>query len=59
LRLGGSIFLNVNGVLQHLRVIHGAPTDQAPMIGEGWKLIFFNVAMNSLLNVEVFAHLFV
>ena len=26
------------------------------MVGEGWKLIPFNIAMHRLLNVEVLAH---
>lgn len=50
------IFLHVDRVLQYFRVIHGTPADQWTVISKGWKLVFFDVAMNSLLNIEVLAH---
>lgn len=58
LRFLGRLFLYVDGVLQDLRVVHGAPSDKAPMVGKGWKLVFLYISMNSLLNVKVLAHYF-
>lgn len=52
------LLLDVDGVLQNFGIVHGAPADETAVVGEGGELVLFNVAMNSLLDVEVFAHLF-
>ncbi len=51
------VLLHVDGVLKDFRVVHGAPSNQTAMIGEGGELVFLDVAMNSLLDVKVLAHL--
>lgn len=58
LGLCGGVLLDVDGVLEHFGVVHGAPADQTAVVGEGWELILLHVAMNSLLDVEVLAHPF-
>jgi hypothetical protein len=50
------IFLDVDGVLEDLRVVHRAPTDKTAMVGKGWELVLLYVAMHSLLDVKVLAH---
>lgn len=49
-------FLDIDWVLQHLRVVHGAPAYQAAMVGERGELIFLYIAMYGLLNIEALAH---
>lgn len=44
--------------MEDFGIVHGAPTYEAAVVGEGGELVLFNVAMNSLLDVEVLAHLF-
>ena len=57
LRLRRCVFLNVDRVLEDFRIVHWAPSDEASMIGERRELILFDISMNSLLDVKVFAHL--
>lgn len=57
LRLRGCVFLDVDGVLQDFGVVHWAPSDETSMIGERRELVLFDISMNSLLDVKVFAHL--
>ena len=52
------ILLHVDGVLEDFGVVHGAPADEAAVVGERWELVLLYVAMNSLLDVKVFAHLY-
>jgi len=56
LRLCRCIFLYIDWILQHFGIVHRTPTDKTPMVGEGGELILFDVAMNSLLYIEVLAH---
>lgn len=57
-RFVGGIFLHVDRVLEHFGIVHGAPAHKTAVVGEGGELIFFDVAMHCLLDVEVFAHRF-
>lgn len=44
--------------MEDFGVVHGAPADEAAVVGERWELVLLYVAMNSLLDVKVFAHLY-
>lgn len=50
------ILLDVDGVLQNLRVVHGAPADETAMVGKRGKLVFLYVAVHRLLNIKTLAH---
>lgn len=52
------VLLHVDGVLENFGIVHRAPPDEAAVIGEGWELVLLYIAMNSLLDVKVFAHLY-
>lgn len=52
------LFLNIDGVDKGLRVIHVAPPNHTPMIGEGRKLVFLYVFIHSFLDIEVIARHF-
>lgn len=52
------IFLHINWVLKNLWIVHRTPANQRSMISKGGKLIFLNISMNCLLDVEILAHPF-
>lgn len=56
LGFSGGVLLDVDGVLEDFGVVHGAPADETAVVGEGGELVLLDVAMNSLLDVEVLAH---
>ena len=55
--LCGGVFLNIDWVLENFWVVHRAPSNETAMIGERRELVLFDISMNSLLDVKVFAHL--
>jgi hypothetical protein len=50
------ILLEINWIHENFWVVHGAPANEASMVGKGGKLIFFYISINGFLNVEVLAH---
>lgn len=58
LSLSIGVLLHVDGVLEDFGIVHRAPTDEAAVVGERWELVLLYIAMNSLLDVKVFAHLY-
>ena len=44
---------DVDRIDQHLRVVHGAPTNQTTVVAECRELMFLDVAVDCLLDIEV------
>lgn len=50
------LFLHIDWINEHLRIVHGAPSNHTAMIGEGRKLISFYVLVDGLFYVKATAH---
>jgi hypothetical protein len=47
----------VDGIDQHFGVVHGTPPNKTTVVTELWKLVLLDVAVDSLLDIEVaFSH---
>ncbi len=52
-----SLFLHINWIDQYFGIIHAAPANHATVIGERGKLMFLDVFVDCLFDIEIFAHL--
>lgn len=47
--------MQIDGIDEDFGVVHAAPADETPVVGEGGELVVFDIFMNSLFDVKVFA----